>query len=540
MPDNPPPAGDAAAPGRAAAAGSGAVPKPNKKLRRESEKLDKSKLRMETTCDKLDAACEKLAAQKPPKKPGIIKSAGRFIKAEAWMAAHGKIYQAEHENVGIKAAHRTELAGEGAVRGASRFIKRRIRTRPARRVRKLEKREIKARADYAFRKAARENPELKSNPFSRYMQKRRLRSQFRKEARQAARATGTVGKRIAAALKRAGRKLIRAALAGPKMVLILILCLLLIVMIQSCVGGAMTIGHGLLGAVGGTSFLAEDSDMNAAGIAYSEWETDLLLEALNAETSHPGFDEYRFEIDEMGHDPIALMAFLTAMFDDFTFAEVEPVLRDIFNQQYTLTFTGIVEVRSRIETWTDGDGNDHSEVVYYNFYILEVVLTARPFAEVIGSMLTTQEARDRYDVYNLIRGNRQYVGSPFPFNWLPHVSSLFGYRQCPFTGAKEFHTGLDIALPEGTEILAGGSGVVLSAGWAGDYGLAVVIDYGNGITARYAHCSVLLVSAGQTVEAGDVIALVGSTGRSTGAHLHAEVMLNGEFMNPLFFMVIPN
>jgi murein DD-endopeptidase MepM/ murein hydrolase activator NlpD len=160
-------------------------------------------------------------------------------------------------------------------------------------------------------------------------------------------------------------------------------------------------------------------------------------------------------------------------------------------------------------------------------------------------MLTTQDERDRYAVYNITRGNRQYIGSPFPDNWLPYVSSNFGWRISPITGAKEFHTGVDIALPTGTEIQAGGRGVVLSAGSAGDYGLAVVIEYASAgssrgsATVRYAHCSALLVSAGQEVRAGDPIARVGDTGTSTGSHLHAEVIKDSEFMNPLYFMVIP-
>jgi hypothetical protein len=125
---------------------------------REGKKLSKSKLRVEHTEAKLGAAYEKRANQKPPKKPGVIKKVGGVVKAEAWAVVHGKIYQAENENVGVKAAHRVELAGEGVVRGATRFIKRRIRTRPARQVRKWEKKNTNARADYQFRTMAREHP----------------------------------------------------------------------------------------------------------------------------------------------------------------------------------------------------------------------------------------------------------------------------------------------------------------------------------------------------------------------------------------------
>jgi len=235
-----------------------------------------------------------------------------------------------------------------------------------------------------------------------------------------------------------------------------------------------------------------------------------------------------------------LMSFLTAKYDDFTFAAVEPVLRDIFNQQYTLTFTRIVEVRYRTEYYTCDNGHEHSYQVPYNYYILQTTLTARPFAEVIDPLLNTQDEQDRFDIYEITKGNRQYVGSPFPFNWLPYVSCGFGWRVHPITGDADFHRAIDIALPAGTEILAGGEGVVLLAESHSLYGLTVKIDYGGGVTARYSHCSALLVSAGQTVQAGDVIALVGSTGESTGPHLDLEVLKDGELLNPLYFVVIPS
>lgn len=535
----PPPDADASAPNGDGAAAGGDIPRPDKKTVRESQKLNKSKLRMEKTEDKLSAARDKLAAQKPPKKPGPIKNAVQIAKSEAWVLTHGKIYQAEHENVGIKAAHRTELAGEGAVQGAMRFVKHRVRTRPARQVRRWERKDTKTRADYAFRTMARDNPDLKSNAVSRYMQKRNLRKQYQKQARDATKTTGTLARKTAAAIGNAGRAAVRVVAAHPASMMIALLFFILTVMMQSCVGGALTVGNGIIGAVSGTAYLAEDSDINAAELAYTEWETNLLLEAQNAETSHPGYDEYRYDIDAVGHDLYALISFLTTKYDNFTFSQVEPVLRDIFNQQYDLTFTEIVEVRYRTEYYTDDDGHERSREVAYNYYILQTTLTAQSFTDIIAPMLSAGNEQDRYDIYNITRGNRQYVGSPFPINWLPYVSCHFGYRVHPITGAQDFHRGIDIALPYGTNIYAGGDGVVVEATFHDLYGYTVKIDYGDGIAARYSHCSALLVSAGQTVQGGEVIARVGSTGASTGPHLDMEVLKNGELLNPLYFVVIP-
>jgi murein DD-endopeptidase MepM/ murein hydrolase activator NlpD len=309
-------------------------------------------------------------------------------------------------------------------------------------------------------------------------------------------------------------------------------------------GGMFMVGNSLTGAVGGTSYLAEDADIDAVEVGYTEWDTDLVIQAKNAESSHPNYDEYRYNIDDVGHNPYELLAYLTAKHDNFTYSNVEGVLRGLFAEQYNLTFTPSVEVRYRTETvtdtWTDPETGETYSSTYdiqvpYDWHILTVTLTARSFTDVVTPKLTTQDERDRYEVYMFLHGNRQYVGNPFDASWLPHVSDFYGWRVHPITGEKDNHTGVDIALPTGTEILAGGDGVVLEAGNNGSYGLAVLVDYGEGVSARYAHCSSLLVSAGQSVTKGDVIALVGSTGQSTGPHLHFEVMKDGRFLNPLYF-----
>lgn len=133
-------------------------------------------------------------------------------------------------------------------------------------------------------------------------------------------------------------------------------------------------------------------------------------------------------------------------------------------------------------------------------------------------------------------GNRQCYGSPFDFPWPGYVTSPYGYRVHTLTGEKGLHRGIDIGAAEGTPIQALQDGRVVSAGNAGDYGLCVVIEDRDGYQSRYAHCGSLLVSAGQEVKRGDVVATVGSTGSSTGPHLHLEVAHNGEYLNPYFFV----
>ena len=114
-------------------------------------------------------------------------------------------------------------------------------------------------------------------------------------------------------------------------------------------------------------------------------------------------------------------------------------------------------------------------------------------------------------------------------------SSPYGYRVHPISRSRKLHTGQDIAAPSGTPIKAAGSGVVISAGWRNGYGNTVIIDHGGGKSTLYGHCSRLYVSSGQRVSMGQRIAAVGSTGYSTGPHLHFEVRINGSPVNPRWY-----
>jgi len=124
----------------------------------------------------------------------------------------------------------------------------------------------------------------------------------------------------------------------------------------------------------------------------------------------------------------------------------------------------------------------------------------------------------------------------FPLTSYTRVSSPYGYRIHPITGTKKMHTGIDYAAPYGTAILAAEDGVVLTSGWVGGYGYCVSINHGDGYVTLYGHCSSLLVSSGQSVKKGQTIAKVGSTGNSTGNHLHFEVRIGGKTVNPASYL----
>lgn len=121
---------------------------------------------------------------------------------------------------------------------------------------------------------------------------------------------------------------------------------------------------------------------------------------------------------------------------------------------------------------------------------------------------------------------------PLPGVGLGNITSYFGYRIHPIYGYSKYHTGLDIGASSGTSIVAANDGTVYSSGWNGGYGQCVIIDHGGGVMTLYGHCSALYVSSGQSVSRGETIAAVGSTGNSTGPHLHFEVRLNGSYVDP--------
>ncbi len=131
------------------------------------------------------------------------------------------------------------------------------------------------------------------------------------------------------------------------------------------------------------------------------------------------------------------------------------------------------------------------------------------------------------------RGGASSAISGFRWPVAGRISSPFGWRRDPFSGRRDFHTGLDIRSPSGRTIGAAKAGTVVYSGWMGGYGRVIVINHGGGYTTLYAHCSKLLVATGRKVAAGQAIAKVGSSGRSTGSHLHFEVRVNNSPTNPL-------
>ncbi len=285
---------------------------------------------------------------------------------EAGLYLHGKIHEVEHENVGVEGGHKGEELAERQAGKAIRSGIRRHKLKPYRAAAKAERKSIAANAEYIYQKSLRDNPELAqavSNPVSRFWQKQKIKRDYARAARAAGQtAQGAAGaatktaQASAAAAKKAAKESKKGAsflvrhwkgallIGGAGLMLLLIMGGL-----QSCTAMFGSAGTGLAA----TSYLSEDDDMLGAEAAYADLEADLQHELDNYETLHPGYDEYRYDLDDISHDPYVLTSILSALHGGaYTLDEVQGDLDRLFGLQYTLTQTIETETRYRTETRT--------------------------------------------------------------------------------------------------------------------------------------------------------------------------------------------
>ena len=397
------------------------VPKrPKSKFRQKSqqEQTAASKLRMEKRGEKLDAAKEKLAKQKPPKKPGPVKKAGRAVGGGVHGFVHGKLYEVEQENVGTEGAHRSELVGESVLRHGSRYVKRQIRQHPAKAVQKAESRHIKATADYHYRKTVEEHPEMRGSALSRYMQKQRLKRQYAKQAREAAKQGAKTAEKTAVATEKLAARTVAFVKRHPVGMLLFLACFLLLVMMQSCMSSLVTLGNGAAGAIGASTYAAEDADLLGAEAAYCALE-DELRDYLDTYTRTHDYDEYHFDLDAIEHDPYVLLSLVSTWHEGaWTLDEVQGTLQMLFDRQYILTESVVTERRYYIETdtWTDEEGNTHTDSyrVYYDYYICTVTLENFNLSH-LPIYIMGENQISRYALYMATLGNRPdlFLSSPY-------------------------------------------------------------------------------------------------------------------------------
>ena len=348
--------------------------------------------------------------KKPPSK--LTHAARDAPAGMALGAVHRQIHEVEEDNVGVESAHKSEQAVETGVRLVQDGIyshKLKPYRQAARAERQLEKANIQA----LYQKALQENPQLASNPLSRWQQKQAIKRQYA-----AAKRTAKTGKTAKNASDKAGKAARAAAEKAEQAanfvwrhrrgfvvagVLVLLVAFLLNTM-SSCSMMAQSIGS----AISGTTYPSDDPELVAVEADYAAKEAALQAEIDNIESSHPDYDEYRYDLDMIGHDPHELAAYLSAVLQGYTRASAQAELERIFAAQYQLTLTEEVEARYRTETRTDSEGNSYTVEVPYNYYILNVTLTSKPISSVASELLTPDQL-EMYQVYRQTLGNKPLI-----------------------------------------------------------------------------------------------------------------------------------
>ena len=333
---------------------------------------------------------------------------------EAGILVHNKIHSVEKDNSGVEGAHKSEEAAERGLKYGARKIKQGYRNhklKPYREAAKAEKAAFRANMDFQYHKTLHENPQLTSNPISRFWQKQKIKRQYAKEARNTAKGIKGAAERTRKAAAKAAEKTKQTAAfvaRHPAGVAIAVGVLLLFIMVMSGLSSCGAMFSGTLNGVLGTSYTSEDSDLVEVENAYAGLESGLQNEIDAIESTHPGYDEYRYDLDMIGHDPHELAAYLSAVLQGYTRASAQAELERIFAAQYQLTLTEEVEVRYRTETRTDSEGNEYDVEVPYNYYILNVTLTSKPISSVALELLTPDQL-EMYQVYRQTLGNKPLI-----------------------------------------------------------------------------------------------------------------------------------
>ena len=397
-----------------------ALEKPIRKAEKAAAKADKAQAKIpkkqvkRAEVDlKTGKVTTKLVLEDKPRPPSKLSHTVRDAPGNAVAGKlHQEIRKTEDDNVGVESAHKSEEAVETGVHLAREGY-RSHKLKPYRKAAQAERKLEKANVNALYQKSLQENPQLASNPLSRWQQKQQIKKQYAaaKRAAQsggsaagAAQKTGKAAKTVKEKAQQAGAYVMRHKKGfGIVLAIFLLVCLLLNTM-SSCSMMAQSIGS----MISGTTYPSDDPELVAVEADYAAKEAALQAEIDNIESSHPGYDEYRYDLDMIGHDPHELAAYLSAVLQGYTRASAQAELEHIFAAQYLLTLTEEVEVRYRTETRTDSEGNEYDVEVPYNYYILNVTLTSKSISSVASELLTPDQL-EMYQVYRQTLGNKPLI-----------------------------------------------------------------------------------------------------------------------------------
>ena len=369
----------------------------------------KLKSEQEVKAKKNEAASGKKGGK--PKKPGNL--AADAISAKA----HQSVRNADQDNnSGVEAAHFSEGSAEGAARAGSRFQYGR-KLRQYKKLERLEKKADKDAVDSIFAERMKSDPQAGSNFFSRWRQKQAIKKEYAAAKAGAAAAENTAAGTAKAAQGTASmtEKAFQFVQSHSHIIIGIAAVGLLVLVIAGSVSSCSVLINGGGNVVLGTSYTAEDEDLKGVETDYTKLEDKLRKQIDRIETDHPGYDEYRYNLAEIGHNPYELASLLTVEFENYTRSQVQARLQSIFDAQYELKLEEKVEIRTRKETrvgysYNPITGTGHTYTyqvtVQYEYKILNVTLLNRGVDYVARNSGLTDDQLQRYEVTLECRGNR--------------------------------------------------------------------------------------------------------------------------------------
>ena len=377
---------------------------------------DLAKMRSKKLKSEQEVKAKKNAAASG-KKGGKAKKPGNLAADALSGKAHQSVRNADQDNnSGVEATHFTEGSAEGAVRAGSRFQYGR-KLRQYKKLERLEKKADKDAVNSIFAERMKSDPQAGSNFFSRWRQKQAIKKEYAAAKAGAAAAENTAAGTAKAAQGTASmtEKAFQFVQSHSHIIICIAAVGLLILVIAGSVSSCSVLINGGGNVVLGTSYTAEDEDLKGAETDYTKLEDKLRKQIDRIETDHPGYDEYRYNLAEIGHNPYELASLLTVEFENYTRSQVQARLQSIFEAQYELKLEEKVEIRTRKETrvgyrYNPITGTGHTYTyqvtVQYEYKILNVTLLNRGVDYVARNSGLTDDQLERYEVTLECRGNR--------------------------------------------------------------------------------------------------------------------------------------
>ncbi len=474
--------------------------------------------------------------EKPPVSKNPWGQGIQWIEMQGNAYFHGKVAEVEEENTAVKAAHKTEQLVE-TIYGDIISHRKTNAQRQKEAFQKLQKKQTKTEQRVQYQQFLEENPE-----FSKKEMRKRMQQIHRKQEVQKARQQAEIlkeGKEFIikasdtfALLARKSQEVVRNhIIAFGSFIIFGFLLMMVMTLVSSC---SFLVGNVVSSSLMGCYF-SDPKEIEKAELYFTKLEAELAKTIDTIEETYPGYQEYQYSIDPIGHDPFALISFLSAVYTEISFEEVENEIETLFTQLYSLTITPSVTTTMVSVPVYDEYGNLQYQLIPQTVAYLTVTLTKKSWEELMLEVLN-EEQIELYEIYQETKGGLQQFSSPVEMAWDTSIHNYYGYRQNKETGQIEFHQGMDI---EGAfmDIYAAHSGIVSAVGYEGDLGNWLSITDTQGITIRYAHMETIFVMTGEEIVEGTFLGKTGNIFSETNGEVgfHLEVFKDGVYYNPIFY-----